>query len=180
MFVVVWCVVWCLALLFVFSVKWCELLITSAISCPMWSSMYEFQRVECAFTPPVRTEWGMFVVCCMQFFMSVSAVLVCGYAVSRMYIDVWNCDVFSVVNVYLDHLKLYGVCNYGRRYVCCCECNVVSNECDEPTPCLVQYIGAHGGEVMHFWNFCFRDELGFLSCDEGRVGGVMSVCVLWV
>ena len=25
---------------------------------------------------------------------------------------------------------------YVFRYVCCGECNVVSNECDEPTPAL--------------------------------------------
>ena len=33
--------------------------------------MYECHKVECAFTSPVRTECGMFVMCCM----SVSAVL---------------------------------------------------------------------------------------------------------
>ena len=60
---------------FVFSVMWSELLMTSAISCPLWSSVYECQRVECAFTSPVRTECGMFVVYCMQCCMSVSAVL---------------------------------------------------------------------------------------------------------
>ena len=43
---------------FVFSVMWSELLMTSAISCPLWSSVYECQRVECAFTSPVRTEWS--------------------------------------------------------------------------------------------------------------------------
>ena len=32
---------------FVFSVMWSELLMTSAISCPLWSSVYECQRVEC-------------------------------------------------------------------------------------------------------------------------------------
>ena len=32
-------------------------------------------NVECAFTSPVRTECGMFVMCCMQCCMSVSAVL---------------------------------------------------------------------------------------------------------
>ena len=53
---------------------WSELL-TSAISCPLWSSVYECQRVECAFTSPVRTECGMFVMYCMQCCMSVSAVL---------------------------------------------------------------------------------------------------------
>ena len=43
----------------------------SAISCPLWSSVYECQRVECAFTSPVRTECGMFVMYCMQCCMSV-------------------------------------------------------------------------------------------------------------
>ena len=56
-------------------VMWSELLMTSAISCPLSSSMCECQRVECAFTSPVRTECGMFVMCCMQCCMSVSAVL---------------------------------------------------------------------------------------------------------
>ena len=28
--------------------------------------------------------------------------------------------------------------------------NVVSNECNEPTACLVQHIGAHCCEVMYF------------------------------
>ena len=46
------------------------------------------------------------------------------------------CDMFSVVNVYLDHLKLYVVCINSRRYVCCSECDVVSNECNEPTHLL--------------------------------------------
>ena len=35
---------------FVFSVMWSELLMTSAISCPLWSSVYECHKVECAFT----------------------------------------------------------------------------------------------------------------------------------
>ena len=48
------------------------------------------------------------------------------------------CDMFSVVNVYLDHLKFYVVCINSRRYVCCSECDVVSNECNEPPSCLVQ------------------------------------------
>ena len=123
---------------------------TSAISCPLWSSVYECQRMECAFTYPVRTECCMFVICCMQYCMSVSAVLVC--------INVCNCDMFSVVNVYLDHLKLYVVCIYGRRYVCCGECNVVSNE---STTCLVQPIGAHSGEVMYFETFALGVSLVF-------------------
>ena len=50
---------------FVFSVMWSELLMTSAISCPLWSSMCKCQRVECAFISPVRTECCMFVMYCM-------------------------------------------------------------------------------------------------------------------
>ena len=76
--VMMFVVVWCLALLvgvFVFSIMWSEMLMTSAISCPLWSSVYECQRVECAFTPPVRAECGMFVMYCMQCCISVSAVL---------------------------------------------------------------------------------------------------------
>ena len=60
---------------FVSSVMWSDLLMTSAISCPLWSSVYECQRVECAFTSPVRTECGMFVMYCRQCCMAVSAVL---------------------------------------------------------------------------------------------------------
>ena len=60
-----------LAFWFVFSIMWSELLMTSAISCPVWSSVYECHKVECAITSPVRTECGMFVMCCM----SVSTVL---------------------------------------------------------------------------------------------------------
>ena len=62
--------------LFVSSVMWSELLMTSAISCPRWY-------------------------------------------VSRRCINVFNCDMFSVVYVYLDHLKFCGVCIDGRRNVCC-------------------------------------------------------------
>ena len=50
-----------------------------------------------------------------------------GCAVSRRYIGACYCDMFSVVNVYLDHLKLCVVYINGRRYVCCGECYVVSD-----------------------------------------------------
>ena len=76
-------------------------------------------------------------------YVRVRCFVVRGCGVSRRYIDVCNCDMFSVVNVYLDHLKFYVVCINSRRYVCCSECDVVSNECNEPTSCLVQPIGAH-------------------------------------
>ena len=71
--------------------------------------------------------------------------------------------MLSVVNVDLDHLQFCAVCINSRRYVYCGECNVFSNECNEPTPCLVQAIRAPGGEVMCF---SFRGELGVLYCDD--------------
>ena len=60
-------------------------------------------------------------------YVRVSCFVVRGCGVSRRYIDVCYCDMFSVVNVYLDHLKFYVVCINSRRYVCS-ECDVVSNE----------------------------------------------------
>ena len=89
----------------------------------------------------------------------------CLWCLDVLYIIACNCDVFSVVNVYLDHLKLCVVCTDGRRYVCCSECNV-SNECNEPTSCLAQAIGTNGGEVMYFGCVFFKGELGFLNCDN--------------
>ena len=59
----------------VFSVMLSECLMTSAIRCILWSSVYECQRVECAFTSPVRIECCIFVICCMQCCISVSTVL---------------------------------------------------------------------------------------------------------
>ena len=117
---------------FVFSVMWSELLMTSAISCPLWSSVYELLRVECV---PISVEDCVWYVCDVLYavlYVRVSCFVVRRCAVSRRYIDVCNCDVFSVVNVYHDHLKFRVVCINGRRYVCCSECYVVSNE---PTPC---------------------------------------------
>ena len=95
-------------------------------------------------------------------YVRVSCFVMCGSAVWRRYINVCNCDIFCVVNVYLDHLKFCVVCIDGRRYICCSECDGVSNECNEPTSCLVQPIGTHGSEVMYFGCVCFRGSL--VSC----------------
>ena len=69
-------------------------------------------------------------------YVRVSCFVVCGCAVSRTYIHVCNGDMFNFVNVYLDHLKLCVVCINDRMYVCCSECNVVSNECNGTTTAL--------------------------------------------
>ena len=40
-------------------------------------------------------------------YVRFSCFVVRGCGVSRRYIDVCYCDMFSVVNVYHDHLKFY-------------------------------------------------------------------------
>ena len=97
----------------------------------------------------------LYAVVCVR----VSCFVVRGCDVLRRYINVCNCDMFSVVYVYL-------VCIDGRRYVCCSECNVVSNECNEHTSCLVQPIGSHCCEFMYFGCFGIGGVLGFLNCDD--------------
>ena len=47
-------------------------------------------------------------------YVCVSCFVVCGCGVSRRCIDVCYCDRFSVVNVYLDHMKLCVVCINSR------------------------------------------------------------------
>ena len=64
-----------LAVVSVFSIMCSELLIMSEISRPLWSSVCEYQSVECVFTSAVSIESGMRVMCCMQYAMSVSTVL---------------------------------------------------------------------------------------------------------
>ena len=59
-----------------FSMMCSELQIMLEISCPLWSSMCEYnQTVKCAFTSHVSIESGMLVACRMQYAMSVSTVL---------------------------------------------------------------------------------------------------------
>ena len=44
--------------------------------------------------------------------------------------------------------------------------NVMLSLMNVMSPPLVQSIGAHCCEVMYFWCFGFRGELGFLNCDD--------------
>ena len=89
-----------------------------------------------------------------------------GCGVSRRYIGVCYCDMFSIVNVYHDHLKFCDVFINSRRHVCRGECHVASNVCDEPTYSHVQPIGAHCCEVMYLGCFDFRGEPCFTNCDD--------------
>ena len=66
----------------------------------------------------------------------VNCLVVRGCAISKRCIHICNSDVFSVVNMYHDHLN--SMLCVGRRYVCCSEYYVVSNECDGSIYCLLQ------------------------------------------
>ena len=105
-------------------------------------------------------------------YVHANSYVVRGCAGSSRYTNICNNDVFSIVNMYHDHLKLCVVCINGRRYVGCSGCYVVSDECHEPTPCPVRPIGAYGSEVKHFVSFCFMGEIGFLNCDYICMGVV--------
>ena len=57
---------------------WFKLLIPSAISCHMWSSVYECQRVEYVVTSPVRTEFVMRCIKLSRFLFGVCKALFSG------------------------------------------------------------------------------------------------------
>ena len=104
-----------------------ELESVSEISSPRWSSVYECQRVECAFTSPVIIKLGMLVMYCMQFVMSVSVsvvfmVLWCG--VSWCYVYVGYGDALEVFCVYFEKLYFCGVCVDGLWRLDVCKCCV--------------------------------------------------------
>ena len=49
--------------------------------------------------------WYVRYVLYAVLYARVSCFVVHGCGVTRRYIDVCNCDMFSIVNVYLYHLK---------------------------------------------------------------------------
>ena len=82
--------------------------------------------------------------------------------------EVYRCllsDMFSVVNVYLDHLKFCVVCINGRMYVCLVNIMLSLMSVMSPPPALCNLSLRI---VMYFGCFDFRGELGFLNCDVCR------------
>ena len=73
----------------------------------------------------------------------VSCFVVCRCAVSRRYIDVCYCDMFSVVNVYLDHLKFcveyQNIFQYFPPYYKCT---------NERLSCLNVFISHHTKHIV--------------------------------
>ena len=67
-------------------------------------------RVADAICYYISGEDGVWYVCDVMyavFYVCVSCFVVHGCAIPKKYIDVCNWDMFSVVNVYLDHLKFH-------------------------------------------------------------------------
>ena len=83
------------------------------------------------------------------FYVHVSCFVVRGCGVSRRYIDVCYCDMFSVVNVYLDHLKfcVVGINSGGAIWlnpfatVVFGVCSAVTVECCVLYPCCMGVFG---------------------------------------
>ena len=91
---------------------WSELLMTSAISCSLCSSVYECQGVECAFTSPARAEFGMIIMCAV-FYVRVNCFVVRGCAVSRRYTCLY---IFS--STILVSFSILHFCNsYISSYI---------------------------------------------------------------
>ena len=92
-------------------------------------------------------------------YVRVSYFVVCGCGVSRRYINVYYCYMFSVVNVYLDNLKLCVLMIECMSVLVNVMLSLMSVM--RPPPVCV-----HCCEVMYFGCFDFRGELGFLNCDD--------------
>ena len=48
---------------FVLSVIWSELFMISDMIYPLWASLCKYHRLECVLTSPVRTAFGVLVMC---------------------------------------------------------------------------------------------------------------------
>ena len=87
----------------------------------------------------------------------------CG--VSRRYVDVCYCDMFSVVNVYLDHLKFCVVCINSRMYVCC-------NGCDHVCMCVVN----KQFELLEFVSVSVCVDLQYYEISHTFTAGSVCLC----
>ena len=87
-----------------------------------------------------------------------------GCAVSERYIDVCNCDMFSVVNVYLDHLKF---CVSVVVNVMLSLMSVMS-----PPHALSNILMRTVVKLCTLGVLDLGGELGFLNCDD------ICMCVL--
>ena len=106
----------------------------------------------------------MWYVCDLLYavlYISVNCFVVRGCAVSRRYINVYNCDVFGVVNICLVLCVLMVEIMSVVLNVMLFPMSVKST-----TPGLYNLSLRPVCEVMFFVSFCFRGELGFRNSDD--------------
>ena len=141
-----------------------EFMIMSEISCLLWSSVCEYQSVECAFTSPVSIESGMFVTCRMQHVMSVSTVLLSGDVVSLggkyVFATVMSwvlpmCILINCISV-LMALSMFMFVKVMVSLISVMSPLLVCTLC----LCVWWCTG------IFFWCFSFLCEFCFLYCDE--------------
>ena len=80
--------------------------------------MYKCQSVECPFTSPVIIEFGLLVMYCMQFVMSVSVVSMvscCGVVVflGAMYMMAMVMSLKCFVFILRSCISVLSVCECG-------------------------------------------------------------------
>ena len=97
-------------------------------------------------------------------YVRANCFVVCRCGVSRRYIDVCYCDMFSVVNVYLDHLKLCVLIVECMSVVVNVMLSLMSVMCPPPALCNLSVRTAV--KLCIFVWFGFRGELGLLNCDD--------------
>ena len=99
-------------------------------------------------------------------YVRVSCFVVRGCGVSRRYIDVCYCDMFSVVNVYLDHLKFSVLIVEGMSVVVNVMLSLMSVMSPPPALCNLLVRTAVKLCIFGMYFGGFRGELGFLNCDD--------------
>ena len=99
-------------------------------------------------------------------YVRFSCFVVRGCAVLRRYINVFNCDMFSDVNVYLNHLKFCVVCSMVEGMSVVVNLMLFLRSVTSQPPALCNLSARAVVKLCNFVCVCFRGELGFLNCDD--------------
>ena len=102
--------------------------------------------------------WYVSDVLYLVLYVRVSCFVMRGCARSRRYINDYNCNMFSVVKVYIDHLKFCVVGMSVVVNVMLCLMSVMS-----PPPALCN-LSARSVVKLCTLDVCFSGELDFLNC----------------
>ena len=110
-------------------------------------------------------------------YVRASCFVVRGCAVSSRYINVCNCDMFSVVNVYLDNLKFCVVYIDGRRYERLKSLGLYSLQRRRERYCIIYSWKMIEGLALIFLTLL---QVHFLNVEAGHASFPMSMWVAFV